>query len=71
MSTPSFKQQGRGAFPSQTSDSYWHGMTLREWYAGQALAGLAMEHPRCSAIELAADAFAFADAMIEAGKEQA
>jgi hypothetical protein len=33
------QDKGGPAFPSQTDQSYLHGMFLRDWFAGQALAG--------------------------------
>lgn len=43
------------------------GMTLRQWYAGQALAGLLAYGGRFRTPEtLSKEAFRFADAMIEA-----
>ncbi len=47
------------------------GMTLREWYAGKAMAGLLMSFgAKLCPIETASDAFSYADAMLaEAAKE--
>jgi hypothetical protein len=54
------------AFPR--SDSGNHGMTLRDWFAGQALAGLmsrdfGVTHDKCAV--LADIAYTFADAMLD------
>lgn len=66
------KNTGGSAFPA--SEEYWGsdcaGMTLRDWFAGQALAGLlasgiAAERGQ-SKIELAEIAYLNADAMIAA-----
>lgn len=68
---------GGPAFPTdhyrQDGESIcWSGMTLREWYAGQALAGLlgarkdigwGLPH------DIAKRAFEFADAMITEGEK--
>lgn len=32
-------KDGGPAFPSETETGYYGGMTLRDWFAGQALAG--------------------------------
>lgn len=40
------------------------GIRLRDYFAGQALAGLSVERARSEAPELAADAYIFADAML-------
>jgi len=46
------------------------GMTLRDWYAGQALAGLLAAGPHdCAAWELTVDASTYADEMIKRKKE--
>jgi hypothetical protein len=43
------------------------GMCLRDWFAGQALAGLLASGPHdCEAPGIAHDAYLFADAMIKA-----
>jgi len=46
------------------------GMTLRDWFAGQALAGRigARSHMHDEALLIAADAYRFADAMLAARK---
>lgn len=46
---------------------YYDGMTLRDWFAGQALAGILaaeMEFSRCGASAAAAQAYELADAML-------
>lgn len=61
------KKDGGPAFP--TSDAFpgsRGGMSLRDWLAGQALAGICAAGPHdCTPFEIAADAYNFADAMIE------
>ena len=57
---------GGPAFPAMTPGGYCTpGMSLRDWFAGQALAGmLANEHLYCQ--PAADDAYKFADAMLAA-----
>jgi hypothetical protein len=61
---PAFPSVGEGfGNPSYSAP----GMTLRDWFAGQALAG-ALADPTCdlSPIELAKKTYEFADAMLAA-----
>jgi hypothetical protein len=61
---PAFPSVGEGfGNPSYSAP----GMTLRDWFAGQALAG-ALADPTCdlSPIELAKKIYEFADAMLAA-----
>jgi hypothetical protein len=61
------KKDGGFAFPMDNSKSVSEaGMTLRQWYAGQALAGLCSAFPATVASTLASWAFEQADAMIDA-----
>jgi len=62
---------GGAAFPSQEGTAYWHGMSLREWYAGQALVGIIPLDGAadCTPAEVAHDAFQYADAMIAEGEK--
>lgn len=60
------RKDGGSAFPLEvntSSDGYVNaGMSLRDWFAGQALASMATKY---DAVEnIAADAYAFADAML-------
>lgn len=50
----------------QTQHTDFHGMTLRDWFAGQALAGLLASEVADSAPSFAEEAFRFADAMLVA-----
>lgn len=44
---------------------YCDGMSMRDWFAGQALAGILSDAPRgYSGQAVAAEAYAFADAML-------
>jgi hypothetical protein len=61
------------AFPSSYGDprnSGWigGGMTLRDWFAGKALAAYIEEGSDCTVAEIAADSYRLADAMLEARK---
>ena len=70
------KHDGGQAFPVVCSDNYGNsvvkkGMSLREYYAGQALASL-LAHARVwSETETATRALSYADAMIAALDEEA
>lgn len=65
---------GGPAFPTTAGQVvYSHGMTLRDWFAGQALAGLLIIGPNdehflhSAGLKSAAGwAYSFADAMLEA-----
>jgi hypothetical protein len=57
---------GGSAFPRHAYDGHY-GMTLRDWFAGQALAGLIADQSRDgSADDRARYAYAYADAMLRA-----
>jgi hypothetical protein len=45
-------------------------MALRDWFAGQALAGLCMLDADCGPLGVARDAYAFADAMLATRAEK-
>ena len=70
MSAPTI-DDGGPAFPPDGQYAHYKGMTLRDWFAGQTLAGLCA----CSEIALptltdyAKAAYAQADAMLAARKE--
>lgn len=66
---------GGPAFPSQTDESYWHGMSLRDWFAGKALAGVIttcaddswwLQGQRSLYEHFAIEAYQVADAMLAA-----
>ncbi|SEO79198.1 hypothetical protein [Nitrosovibrio sp. Nv6] len=69
----SIEDNGGPAFPAQFWDERATGMTLRDYFAAKALAGL-VAHPECDEIELhtaaslAYEAYMVADAMLEARK---
>lgn len=61
---------GGPAFPTATGSDggvAFCGMSLRDYFAGQAIAGRAgtLEHGVVYAVDLAAECYAIADAMIE------
>ena len=62
---PAFPHDGRDNGPGNIKGRPHDGMTLRDWFAGQALAGLVQSG--CCA-RGALDAYALADAMLDARK---
>lgn len=62
-------KQGGPAFPVSipgTGDNGWHGMSLRDWFAGQAMTGM-LAHGDANGAHwsaLAQDAYNAADAML-------
>ena len=66
------KDNGGDAFPMSTPTDIYPGMTLRDWFAGQAMAGLlaATAHPNSTGpahltdTEWAEKAFSLSDALI-------
>ncbi len=73
-------KDGGPAFPGQMptgfdprSGNYFEGMTLRDWFAGQAACGYCSREDsiRAHYDAIAADAYGIADAMLEARKEGA
>lgn len=67
---------GGPAFPTQqehefdTQMGYWNheGMTLRDYFAGQALSGIIAQYPTADSKTVARYTYQIADAMIEASK---
>lgn len=62
------KEDGGSAFPyGGGSDGPYPGMTLRDWFAGQALNGLlaGLDHADCGPSGYAHDAYTYADAMLK------
>ena len=65
-------EDGGPAFPRAASELNYdaEGMSLRDWFAGQALAGLLASGPYdCGPSGIAHDAYQIADAMLTARKE--
>lgn len=79
---PTPRDDGGPAFPVTEEDSsgqfrQFYGMTLRDWFAGQALAGILAANVPCPGITsedvdavMAREAYLSADAMLAARKEQ-
>lgn len=67
------KNNGGPAFPTVAGQTvYSNGMSLRDWFAGQALAGIVANPARMGIIEEAAStAYAYADAMLAARQPDA
>lgn len=70
------EQDGGPAFPSPMQDdrdcyarskSGYGGLSIRDWFAGQAIAGLALDTAPGAAV--AEQAYTLADAMLEARKK--
>lgn len=64
---PAFPSAKNIMDPRTTSRDFNPGMTLRDWFAGQALAGILATDPGLLCGEVAADAYSFADAMLAEG----
>lgn len=63
------KQDGGPAFPTLNGTKYDSGMTLRDWFAGQALAGIkAYPETTGEQIFVAEICYEIADEMLEARK---
>jgi hypothetical protein len=61
---------GGPAFPCEHYDYYEMGMTLRDWFAGQALTGLAADTSNVHAHLMAKAAYIIADRMLEERKRR-
>lgn len=62
---------GGAAFPVATIDGFSQdGMSLRDWFAGQALAGMMARHGITSPDDVAQASYRIADAMIAARQER-
>ena len=69
--TMNIKQDGGPAFPvkNEATNNYaYAGLSIRDWFAGQALVGLISGRPDsdCDEIGYAMDSYRFADAMLKA-----
>lgn len=58
------EEHGGPAFPCKTPGEYYTGMSLRDWFAGQALTGMELGKGD-SFTERAALAYEYADAMLK------
>lgn len=59
------KPENPNAFPVSSIDGFTdHGMTLRDWFAGQALIGLGLSLNPAHVDQYAKSAYAYADALL-------
>ncbi len=65
----SIAEQGGYAFPSSVADPPASGMTLRDWFAGQALAGMDLAGGLARGDAAARIAYQTADKMLEYRKK--
>lgn len=69
-------QNGGPAFPRASTgevidfDPGEYGMTLRDWFAGQALPGLIALDSDAGINGIVSDAYEYADAMLEEGRKE-
>lgn len=67
MSETPTQDNGGQAFPAATCGDWQHGMSLRDWFAGQALnARLSDPESAGKPDDFASDAYRYADAMLKA-----
>lgn len=68
--TVDINKDGGPAFPVSipgVGDNGWHGMTLRDWFAGMAMQGMCAAYPPGTTFkEVAEKAYRMADAMLVA-----
>ena len=62
-------KDGGPAFPSASDSVFFDGMSLRDWFAGQAMKALVERGHSDNKKKMAAHAYSLADAMIEGRKE--
>jgi hypothetical protein len=60
------KNDGGPAFPEMCNNQIVPGMSLRDFFAGQALHGLMAYDPHVNAYNMACDCYMIADAMLKA-----
>jgi hypothetical protein len=69
MQENTMKNDGGQAFPQHLPNTHGFGMSLRDWFAGQALAGMFNHtgwHLRIDSDDVAVRAYHLADAMLAA-----
>lgn len=62
-------KDGGSAFPLHLHGDFGQGMTLRDWFAGQAMKALVERGHSDNKKKMAAHAYSLADAMIEGRKD--
>ena len=67
-----YSEQGGTAFPVVFKDGHWLGMSLRDWFAGQALQGILSANPVLTSLTeenvdrvVARECYRAADAMLK------
>jgi hypothetical protein len=75
MSREEQRAAGEQAFPGEMANRYYYGMTLRDWFAGQALSALiGSEKPGSGYFKLPSEvanaAYDMADAMLAERKKR-
>lgn len=68
----SIKDGGGPAFPTETADAYYHGLSVRDWFAGMAMQGMLAANAKFDEevtdknvdYIVAREAYASADAML-------
>ncbi len=63
MKTSEYEQQGGAAYPLSTDRFFQRGMSLRDWFAGQALMAMVVKG-HCIDSNVS-DAYKYADAMLK------
>jgi hypothetical protein len=65
-----WNKDGGPAFPVEAQGRIWRGMSMRQWYAGQALAGLLADPNMTDFMTAVLAAQDYADAMVQYDKDR-